>query len=119
MLEHKDDKWRDDSGPKPYNRGRRSIDSELTFPVAMSKAVVWLLVTMMTVVGALLVWLCVGQLENSKTLVRMEERSAVAIEQNKIFHQELERLTLTDNRLSLELKNLQIAAARHGWKETE
>jgi hypothetical protein len=117
MLEHKDDKWRDESGPKPYNRGRRSIDSEMTFPMAISRAMVWLLVTMLGVVGVLLGWLCVGQMENSKTLVRMEERSAAALEQNKMFHQELERLTLTDNRLSLELKELQIAAASHGWKE--
>jgi hypothetical protein len=47
----------------------------------------------------------------------MEERSLATAEQNKIFSQELERLHLTDNRLSLELKHLQILAAQHGWRE--
>lgn len=106
-----------EANDKSLNRGRRAIDSELTFPVAVSKSVVWLLVTMLSITGMLLGWLCLGQMENSKMLVRMEERSAAAIEQNKTIHQELERLTLTDSRLSLELMELQIAAARHGWKE--
>jgi len=112
MVDHQEEQ-------KALNRGRRSIDAEMTFPVAISKAMVWLLVTLLGVTGMLLSWLCLGQMETSKTLVRMEERSAAAIEQNKMFHQEMERLTLTDNRLSLELKELQIAAARHGWKGAE
>lgn len=90
----------------------------MTFPVAMGKGAIWLLGTMLAVTGMLLGYLCVGQIEQGKILVRMEERSQASIEQNKLFRQELEHGTLVDARLSLEIKHLQIIAAQHGWKET-
>jgi hypothetical protein len=98
--------------------GRRmNDDSQLTFPVAISKTAVWLLGGMLTGNAALLAWLAIQQMEQGKVLVRMDERSQITKEQMQAFHSELERLTLTDNRLSLELKRLQIAAAQHGWKD--
>lgn len=110
------------TGEFDYSRhpGRRATDpkgDELTFPVAIGRGAVWMLGTMLAITGSLLAWLCLGQMEQGKMLVRMEERSQAASEQTKVFHQELERLTLTDNRLSLEMKQLQIIAAQHGWRE--
>lgn len=98
--------------------GRRMSDkSELTFPVAISKTAIWLLGTLLSGNAALMVYLCLQSVEQGKILTRMEERSQTAKEQFQLFHQELERLTVTDTRLSLELKRLQIAAAQHGWKD--
>lgn len=98
--------------------GRRMSDkSELTFPVAISKTAVWLLGGMLTGNAALLAWLCLQQMEQGKVLVRMEERSLATKEQSQVFHSELERLTLQDARFQAELKQLQIQAAEHGWKD--
>jgi len=82
---------------------------ELTFPIAMDRIVMWLS-------AGLLGWLCYSTMTMREQMVAMNERSIAYKEQQTIFHQELERLTLTDNRLSLELKRLQIQAAQHGWK---
>lgn len=93
------------------------VERELSFPIAVDRIVMWLVAglvgTTMTLVG----WLCLQQQEQGKLLVKMDERSQMTKEQMVVFHNELERLTLTDNHLSLELKHLQIIAAEHGWKE--
>jgi hypothetical protein len=39
--------------------------------------------------------------------------------QNKNFQTELDRQYMTTNRVSLEMKDLQIEAAAHGWKVTK
>lgn len=98
------------------NRGRRAIDSELTFPVAVSRIAAWALGLGVGSVLGLLSYLCLEVQSQGKILIRMEERSQQAMEQAKQFSTEIERLRLTDARLSLELKDLQIEAARHGWK---
>lgn len=92
-------------------------DGGLTFPVAMGRGAVWMLGTMLSVTGILLGWLCVGQMEQGKILVRMEERSQAQVEQTKAFREEQLKQDLVSSRLSLELKHLQIMAAQHGWKE--
>lgn len=113
-----------DDAPTPTSNpiftklGRRMSDKqELTFPIAISKTAVWLLGGMLTGNAMLLGWLCLQQMEQGKVLVRMDERSHTAKEQMQIFHAELERLTNTDNKLSAEVKALQLQAAEHGWKE--
>lgn len=92
---------------------------ELTFPVAVDRLVMWLLAGLMSTTGLLVGYLCLQGNEHSKLLVKMDERSQFTKEQMQTFHAELERLNLTDTRLSLELKQLQIQAARHGWKASE
>jgi hypothetical protein len=89
---------------------------ELTFPVAMDRMVMWLIAGLVSAVVALVGWLCLQQQEQGKLLVKMDERGQATKEQMTILHQELERLTLTDNRLSLQLNKLQLQAAEHGWK---
>jgi hypothetical protein len=99
-------------------RGRRASDNA-SAEIASDKSDVLmkLLTGLVSVRVALVGWLCLGQMETGKMLVRMEERSQANAEQTKIFHQELERLTLTDARLSLRLENFRVLAAQHGWKE--
>jgi hypothetical protein len=92
---------------------------ELTFPIAMDRLVMWLMAGGVSGLCFLVGWLCLQQMEQGKVLTAINERSMYTKEQMQVFHNELERLTLTDNRLSLELKRLQIQAAEHGWKQPD
>ena len=83
----------------------------LTFPIAMDRIVMWLS-------AGLLSWLCYSTMTMREQMTRMDERSQISKEQMIVFHQDLERMTLTHNRLSLEVKQIQILAAQHGWKDS-
>jgi len=88
----------------------------LTFPLAVSKAAIWLLGTMLAVTGLLLTWLCVGQMGLREQNAVLLERSATALEQNKIIHAEMEGLRQADAALNVKVAELQLRQAEHGWK---
>ena len=97
--------------------GRRKMDQDpLTFPLAVSKAAIWLLGTMLAVTGLLLTWLCVGQMGLREQNAVLLERSATALEQNKIIHAEVESLRQADTALNVKVAELQLKQAEHGWK---
>ena len=105
--------------------GRRAEDpggGELTFPIAIGRVAVWGLITILGVSGGLQVYLARESTNHTATLARMEERSRIYVEQNteqnRVFHQELERLTITDGIITSDVHDLQIQAAAHGWSVT-
>ena len=111
--------------PVVRHPGRRAEDpggGELTFPIAISRIAVWALLTILGLSGALQMYLAQASSEHTTTLARMEERSRIYVEQNleqsKLFHQELERLTLNDTIITSDVRDLQIQAAAHGWGVT-
>ena len=93
------------------------MDQEpLTFPLAISKAAIWLLGTMLATTGLLLTWLCVGQMGLREQNAVLLERSATTLEQNKIIHAEMEGLRQADAALNVKVAELQLRQAEHGWK---
>jgi hypothetical protein len=97
--------------------GRRKMDTEsLTFPVAVSKAAMWLLAGMLSGIGVLLTWLCVSTMGLKEQNVILLERSGYALKQYEVVHAELERLTIADSVMRDQLEKVKLAQAEHGWK---
>ena len=109
-------------------KGRRMTDRDaaLTFPIAVSKAAIWLLGSMLSVTAALLVWLCLSTLSLRDQIKDMNAQVLVVIERTSNYRDQIQNLAaadqaqqLTSARLSLEVKDLQLQAAAHGWKRGE
>lgn len=114
-----------DAVTQPLKRlGRRMTDSEkLTFPIAVGKAAIWLVGTMLTVTGGLLVWLCLSTMSLRDQVKDTNAQILVLIERTSNYKDQIQNLAASDQaqqlanaRLSLEVKELQLQAASHGWK---
>ena len=106
-------------GPHALPRlGRRMTDrtAEMTFPVARDRALVYLITLVVGVTGALVSWLCVSTMAMREQLVKMDERNSVYQEQIKALVESDQQQQLATARINLELKELQLQAASHGWK---
>ena len=115
-----------DHEPHTINRGRRAIDAEFTFPVAMNKLALWALGIIVSVTGGLLLWLCISTMslreqvrDTNALLMVMAERTNNQLEQQKIFNTELQALRLADLSLKSKIENLEINQAQHGWKREQ
>ena len=106
-------------GPHALPRlGRRMTDrtAEMTFPIARDRALVYLITLVVGVTGALVSWLCVKTMAMSEQLVKMNERNEIYQAQIKSLAESDQQQQLATARISLELKELQLQAASHGWK---
>lgn len=82
---------------------------ELTFPIAMDRALMWLLAGLMT-------WLCYSTMNMREQMTLVLERSDTSKENFKIIHAELERLTSADSETAKAVKKVELKQAEHGWK---
>lgn len=97
--------------------------AEMTFPVARDRALVYLLVGAITVACGLLTWLCLSTLSLRDQVKDMNGQLLVVIERTSNYKDQIQTLQAADQqqqlataRLNLEVKELQLQAASHGWK---
>jgi hypothetical protein len=81
---------------------------ELTFPIAMDRVVMWL-------IAGLVAWLCVSTMGLREQMAVVMERGENSRQDFKIVHEEMERLTNSDKKISESLKELELKQAQHGW----
>ena len=96
--------------------GRRKMDAEpLTFPIAVSKIAIWGIGLILTVDGILTGWLCIQSMQHGNILVRMDERDkAVRVELQNLHDSDITQ-QLANARMALEIKEIQLQQASHGW----
>lgn len=92
-------------------------DSNSEFKEDKNKVLMYLLTSLIAIAVALIGYLCLESKKQGEILARMEERSKIYLEQNKKFTEEQLTQDLHINRLSLEMKELQIKAADRGWNK--
>lgn len=85
---------------------------ELTFPVAMDRLLVWL-------IAALVSWLCVSTLSLREQMAVLLERDLGTKAEMVAMKRELEKLGDAHKTQAEHLRQLQLLAAQHGWKEAQ
>lgn len=96
--------------------GRRKMDQEpLTFPIAISKAAIWLLAGMLSGNAFLLSYLCLQSIEHGKILIRMEERAQAVKDELKTLHESDTVQQATSLKLTTAVQEMQLRQADHGW----
>ena len=96
--------------------GRRKMDAEpLTFPIAISKAAIWLLAGMLSGNAFLLSYLCLQSIEHGKILIRMEERAQAVKDELKLLHESDAAHEAVAVHHANAIQDIQIKQAAHGW----
>lgn len=96
--------------------GRRIVDkSHLTFPIAISKIAIWMLGSLLSGNAVLLAYLCLSSVEHGKILTRMDERDKAVKEELHNLHERDLTNEVTLKQVEIDIKEIQLQAAAHGW----
>ena len=88
----------------------------MTLRDIIEKLLIYFIAIVTSTVGALTVWLCLGQIELSKQNALILERQGKVTQEIQEIKAYQNGLTLNDKILQDEITKFRIEAASHGWK---